>query len=69
MYPVKNPTKNALETLEHDIVNLVNETMLTILDNGDRPDKRISAIVGLHVAQQSILRSIYDVSSSIPDAP
>ena len=69
MYPVKNPTKYALETLEHDIVNLVNETMLTILDNGDRPDKRISAIVGLHVAQQSILRSIYDVSSSIPDAP
>ena len=68
MYPVKNPTKYALETLEHDIVNLVNETMLTILDNGDRPDKRIAGIVGLHVAQQSILRSIYDVSSSIPDA-
>jgi len=69
MYPEKNPTKNALETLEHDVINLINETMLTILDNGDRPDKRIAAIVGLHVAQQSILRSIYDVSLSIPTAP
>ena len=67
MYPEKNPTKNALETLEHDVIDLINETMLTILDNGDRPDKRIEAIVGLHLAKRSILEKLDKVTSSVSD--
>ena len=48
MHPVKNPTQYALETLEHQLVDAITETMYSVLDNGDRPDKRIDAIIGLH---------------------
>lgn len=55
--------------LEHDIVKSMGETMYAVLDNGDRPDKRIDAIIGLHYAMKSIMRTLDKVSTKINDAP
>ena len=65
MHPVKNPTQYALETLEHQLVDAITETMYSVLDNGDRPDKRIDAIIGLHRARISIDRIIGRVTRPI----
>ena len=62
-----NPTKDMLENLEHHVIDLISGTMYAILDNGDRPDKRIEAIVGLHLAKRSILEKLDKVTSSVSD--
>ena len=54
--------------LEHEIVKSISETMYAILDNGDRPDKRIDAIIGLNSAMNSIMRTLDKVSTKINDA-
>ena len=69
MYPVKNPTKYALETLEHTLMDTITETMYSVLDNGDRPDKRIDAIIGLHQARTNVVRMIHKIAYPIVDAP
>jgi hypothetical protein len=65
---MKNQTLNTLNTLEHDVVGLIGETMHAILDNGDTPDKRIDAIIGLNNAMNSIMRTLDRVSTRITDA-
>jgi hypothetical protein len=69
MHPVKNPTKYALENLEHQLVDSITETLYSVLDNGDRPDKRIDAIIGLHQARIGIARMIHKIAHPIVDAP
>jgi hypothetical protein len=66
---MKNQTLNTLSMLEHDVVQRIGETMYAILDNGDRPDKRIDAIIGLNFAMKSIMRTLDKVSEKITDAP
>jgi hypothetical protein len=66
---MKNQTLNTLSMLEHDVVQRIGETMYAILDNGDRPDKRIDAIIGLNFAMKSIMRTLDKVSTKIVDAP
>ena len=66
---MRNQTLNTLSMLEHDVVQRIGETMYAILDNGDRPDKRIDAIIGLHFAMKSIMRTLDKVSTKITDAP
>jgi len=69
MYPVKNPTKHTLQNLEHEVLSVLGEAMNTILDNGDRPDKRITAIIGLQQAINTVLKQLDKISESIPDSP
>jgi hypothetical protein len=66
---MKNQTLNTLSMLEHDVVERIGETMYAILDNGDRPDKRIDAIIGLNNAMKSIMRTLDNVATKITDAP
>ena len=66
---MKNKTLDTLSMLEHDVVQCIGETMYAILDNGDRPDKRIDAIIGLNDAMKSIMRTLDRVSTRITDAP
>jgi len=66
MYPIKNPTKDTVETLQHDVMTVIGEAMNKILDNGDRPDKRVTAIIGLNNAMQSVLKQLDKISDSIP---
>ena len=66
---MRNQTLNTLSMLEHDVVQRIGETMYAILDNGDRPDKRIDAIIGLNFAMKSIMRTLDKVSTKITDAP
>lgn len=66
---MKNQTLNTLSMLEHDVVQRIGETMYAILDNGDRPDKRIDAIISLNYAMKSIMRTLDKVSTNITDAP
>ena len=68
MYPIKNPTKDAVETLQHDVMTVIGEAMNKILDNGDRPDKRVTAIIGLNNAMQSVLKQLDKIVDSIPTA-
>ncbi len=65
---MKNVTKNQLENLEHDVMSIMDKTMYAILDNGDRPDKRIQAIVGLNDLMKATLHKLDRVTKSIPDA-
>jgi hypothetical protein len=66
---MKNKTLDTLSMLENDVVQRIGETMYTILDNGDRPDKRIDAIIGLNDAMKSIMRTLDKVSTRITEAP
>jgi hypothetical protein len=66
MYPIKNPTKDTLETLQHDVMTVIGEAMNKILDNGDRPDKRVTAIIGLNQTMQSTLKQLDRIIDSIP---
>ena len=61
----QNKTRLMLEHLEADVLTLIGEMMYSVLDNGDRPDRRIDAIVGLHNAKRSILDKLDKVSESI----
>ena len=65
---MKNQTLNTLSMLENDIVERIGETMYAILDNGDRPDKRIQAIIGLNDLMKATLHKLDRVTQSIPDA-
>ena len=65
MYPVKNPTKYALENFEHQMAAAIDEVMLEILDNGDRPDKRIQAIIGLTRAKANIINAVHRIAYPI----
>ena len=60
-------TQYLLENLEHSVVSLIDDNMYSILDNGDRPDRRIEAIVGLHFAKRTILRSLDKLTLSVAD--
>lgn len=65
---MKNATRTELENLEHEVVGFIGSAMERILDNGDRPDKRINAIIGLHEAMCFTLRKIEKVTLSIPES-
>ena len=65
---MKNETRRELENLEHEVIGFMGSAMERILDNGDRPDKRITAIVGLHDAMGYTLRKIERVTRSIPES-
>jgi hypothetical protein len=62
---MQSKTKDMLENLEHDVLGLIGETMYAILDNGDRPDRRVDAIIGLHEAMKATLKRLDNVTSSI----
>tara|TARA_R110002126_G_scaffold268762_1_gene412318 strand:+ start:367 stop:564 length:198 start_codon:yes stop_codon:yes gene_type:complete len=62
---MKNATKKMLENLEHDVLDLMGNTMYAILDNGDRPDKRVDAIIGLHEEMKATLKRLDRITSSI----
>ena len=64
---VTTKTQYLLENLEHSVISLIDDNMYTILDNGDRPDKRINAIVGLQLAKRTILKSLDKVTLSVSD--
>lgn len=65
---MKNQTQNTLNTLEHDVVSIIGEAMVSILDNGDIPHNRIDAIVGLHNAMGYIIKKLDKVSLTISEA-
>ena len=62
---MKNATKEMLENLEHDVLDLMGNAMYAILDNGDRPDRRVDAIIGLHEEMKATLKRLDKVTSSI----
>ncbi len=62
---MKNATKKMLENLEHDVLDLMGNAMYAILDNGDRPDRRVDAIIGLHEEMKATLKRLDKVTSSI----
>ena len=64
---MKNKTRTELENLEHDVMNMMSTTMYAILDNGDRPDKRITAIIGLNEMMKASLNSLDKITLSIPE--
>jgi hypothetical protein len=66
---MKNATRTELENLEHDIMSMMTASMERILDNGDRPDKRISGIVGLYEAMKTTMAKVERVTLTIPEAP
>lgn len=67
MNPEANKTLYALENLEHEIHYMIRTTMYHILDNGDKPDRRIDAIVGLHHAAIAVQNKLSKVTESIPE--
>lgn len=64
---MKNKTRTELENLEHDVMNMMSTTMYAILDNGDRPDKRITAIIGLNEMMKATLNRLDKITLSIPE--
>lgn len=66
---MKNATRTELENLEHDVMALMGAAMERILDNGDRPDKRMTAIIGLNDAMKFTLNKLERITESIPEAP
>lgn len=68
MNPEANKTLYALENLEHEISDIMQNAMYIILDNGDRPDKRIDAIIGLHYAAIAMNNKLSKLTQSIPES-
>ena len=66
---MKNQTLDDLRTLENKVIRAINETMYSVLDNGDRPDKRIEAIIGLNDTLKSVERTFDKMSNRITEAP
>lgn len=66
---MKNATRTELENLEHDVLSAMQSAMVRILDNGDRPDKRINAIICLNDAMKLMLNKLDRITQSIPEAP
>jgi hypothetical protein len=65
MNPKINPTQYALENLEHGMADAFDAAMYDIIDNGDRPDKRINAIIALHRAKFSVINAIHKITFSV----
>lgn len=65
---MKNATRLELENLEHDVLGAMQMAMERILDNGDRPDKRIQAIIGLNDLMKFTLNKLDRVTLSIPES-
>lgn len=63
---MKNATRTELENLEHDVFELMGSAMYRILDNGDRPDKRITAIIGLNDSMKFVLNKLERITQSVP---
>jgi hypothetical protein len=57
-----NSTKRALNTLDHHIIDLIQTTMVDILDNEDAPETRIQAIVVLHDLRKSLMQKMDKVT-------
>lgn len=68
MNPEANKTLYALCTLEHEISDIMQNAMYSILDNGDGPDKRIDAIIGLHYAAIAMNNKLSKLTQSIPES-
>ncbi len=68
MNPEANKTLYILENLEHEMCYMIQKTMFEIIDNGDRPDKRIDAIIGLHYARRTMCKKLAQVTQSIPES-
>lgn len=68
MNPEANKTLYALENLEHEISDIMQNAMYIILDNGDRPDKRIDAIIGLHYVAIAMNNKLSKLTQSIPES-
>ena len=68
MNPETNKTLHSLENLEHEIYYMIHTTMYHILDNGDKPDKRIDAIVGLHHVAIAVQNKLSKVTESITES-
>jgi hypothetical protein len=66
---MKSETIDNLRALEYEVIRNMSKTMHYILDNGDTPNKRIDAIIGLNDAMKSIMRTLDRVSTRITDAP
>ena len=66
---MKNATRTELENLENDVFELIGSAMHRILDNGDRPDKRITAIIGLNDSMKFVVNKLERITQSIPEAP
>jgi hypothetical protein len=64
---MKNATRTELENLEHDVLSLIDLAMQRILDNGDTPHKRISAIVGLNESIKSTMSKFERITNMIPE--
>lgn len=62
---MKNETIENLRALEYEVIGNIGKTMHYILDNGDTPNNRINAIVGLNDAMKSVIRTFDKVSANI----
>lgn len=68
MNPETNKTLHSLENLEHEIYYMIRTTMYHILDNGDKPDKRIEAIIGLHYVIIATNNKLSKLTQTIPES-
>ena len=53
-----SPTKRALVHLDHHIIDLIQTTMVDIIDNEDAPEIRIQAIVVLHDLRKNLMQKM-----------
>ena len=65
---MKNTTRSQLEDLEGEVMGMMDRAMYAVLDNGDRPDKRVTAIIGLHELMKSTLQKLDKITLSIPES-
>jgi len=65
---MKNVTRSQLENLEVEVMGMMDRAMYAVLDNGDRPDKRVTAIIGLHELMKSTLQRLDKITLSIPES-
>ena len=65
---MKNTTRSQLEDLEGEVMGMIDRAMYAVLDNGDRPDKRVTAIIGLHGLMKSTLQKLDKITLSIPES-
>ena len=64
---MENQTIDNLRALEYKVIRAINETMYSVLDNGDRPDKRIETIISLNNTLKSVERTLDRLSARITD--
>ena len=68
MNPETNKTLYDLCTLEHEISDIMQNAMYKIVDNGDRADKRIEAIIGLHYVIIATNNKLSKLTQTIPES-